>query len=326
MILADKIIHLRKKHNLSQEELAMQMKVSRQAVSKWEQAQSIPDLDKILLMASIFGVSTDYLLKDEIEMEEYVDDQSYDYQTRRVTLQEANDYLALQNNSSKWIALAVALIICSPIPLITMNNLVELNYLGNPESVSAIGISIVIILVALAVGMILMVSTKTKHYTYIEKEIFEVEYGVESMVKQKQTNFEPTHARAKIIGILLFILAVLPVLAIQITNHEFLYISGVPILLLMVACGVFLLIWVGIPWGAMQKLLQEGDYSRKSKKRNPLIGAVAGIYWLLATIIYFAYVFKTNSWATAWMVWPIAGLLFAALMIILNAFLDQKDK
>ncbi|MDE5862688.1 MAG: helix-turn-helix domain-containing protein, partial [Ruminococcus sp.] len=59
MILADKIIELRKKAGMSQDELAEQMGVSRQSVSKWEGAQSIPDLNKILKMSEIFGVSTD---------------------------------------------------------------------------------------------------------------------------------------------------------------------------------------------------------------------------------------------------------------------------
>ena len=64
MILADKIIRLRKKNGWSQEELAEKMQVSRQAVSKWEGAQTIPDLEKILMLSRLFGVTTDYLLKD----------------------------------------------------------------------------------------------------------------------------------------------------------------------------------------------------------------------------------------------------------------------
>ena len=58
MILADKIIELRKKSGWSQEELAEQLGVSRQAVSKWEGAQSIPDLERVLAMSRLFGVST----------------------------------------------------------------------------------------------------------------------------------------------------------------------------------------------------------------------------------------------------------------------------
>ena len=71
MILADKIIMLRKKNGWSQEELAEKLNVTRQSVSKWEGAQSVPDLTRILQLAQIFEVSTDYLLKDELEEEEY---------------------------------------------------------------------------------------------------------------------------------------------------------------------------------------------------------------------------------------------------------------
>ena len=71
MILADKIIRERKRLGLSQEELAEKMNVSRQAVSKWEGGQSIPEIEKILQLSSLFGVTTDYLLKDEIEAVQY---------------------------------------------------------------------------------------------------------------------------------------------------------------------------------------------------------------------------------------------------------------
>ena len=66
MILADKIIEERKKNGWSQEELANKLGVSRQAVSKWESAGAIPDLKRILQMSELFGVTTDYLLKDRI--------------------------------------------------------------------------------------------------------------------------------------------------------------------------------------------------------------------------------------------------------------------
>lgn len=63
MTLADRIQHLRKAKGISQEELADQIGVSRQAVSKWESGQSSPDLEKIILLSEFFDVATDYLLK-----------------------------------------------------------------------------------------------------------------------------------------------------------------------------------------------------------------------------------------------------------------------
>ena len=66
MRLGQKIADLRKKNNLSQEGLAEKMNVSRQAVSKWESEQSIPDIEKIVNLSKLFGVTTDYLLMIKI--------------------------------------------------------------------------------------------------------------------------------------------------------------------------------------------------------------------------------------------------------------------
>ena len=57
MILADKILELRKQNGWSQEELADKLGVSRQAVSKWEGAQSIPDMERIIALSRLFGVT-----------------------------------------------------------------------------------------------------------------------------------------------------------------------------------------------------------------------------------------------------------------------------
>lgn len=66
MLLGEKIQALRKKKGMSQEQLALQLDVSRQAVSKWELNSSIPDTDKIIQLSDLFNVTTDYLLKDAI--------------------------------------------------------------------------------------------------------------------------------------------------------------------------------------------------------------------------------------------------------------------
>lgn len=64
MNLAEKLQQLRKKNNLSQEQLADKLGISRQSISKWESEQSTPEIDKIVQLSEIFGVTTDYLLKD----------------------------------------------------------------------------------------------------------------------------------------------------------------------------------------------------------------------------------------------------------------------
>ena len=92
MIFADKLILLRKKAGWSQEELAEQMNVTRQSVSKWEGAQSVPDLDKMIRLSELFGVSTDYLLKDEIEQAEHINSSNDMPSLKRVSMEEANAF------------------------------------------------------------------------------------------------------------------------------------------------------------------------------------------------------------------------------------------
>ena len=65
MAISDKIQNLRKENGLSQEAFAEKLGVSRQSVSKWESGAAMPDIDKIVSMSEIFGVTTDYLLKDD---------------------------------------------------------------------------------------------------------------------------------------------------------------------------------------------------------------------------------------------------------------------
>ena len=108
MIFADKLITLRKKAGWSQEELAEKLGVTRQSVSKWEGAQSVPDIDKILQLARLFGVTTDYLLKEEQGEPEYTAED--DTPTlRKVTLAQANDCLAKAQANAPKMALATAL-------------------------------------------------------------------------------------------------------------------------------------------------------------------------------------------------------------------------
>ena len=115
MILADKITEERKKNGWSQEELAERLGVSRQAVSKWESAGSVPDLQKVIQLANLFGVSTDYLLKDEMEPENreagYDSQNELEESLHLVTMEEANEYLNTKKKAAPMIANATTLCI-----------------------------------------------------------------------------------------------------------------------------------------------------------------------------------------------------------------------
>lgn len=76
MVFADKLIMHRKKMGLSQEQIAERLGVTRQSVSKWESAASIPELSKLVMLSELFQVSVDYLVKDYME-DDYLFQKSY---------------------------------------------------------------------------------------------------------------------------------------------------------------------------------------------------------------------------------------------------------
>ena len=163
MILADKIIDLRKKNGWSQEELAEKLGVSRQAVSKWESAQAIPDLGRVLAMADLFSVTTDYLLRDENEAPTpaAVEDGASESSVRRVSMEEASAFLALCRKQAPTRALAVSLCVLSPIPLLMI-----LSRTGEGPAAgvgSIIGVVILLLLVVAAVVIFLRQAWKARN-------------------------------------------------------------------------------------------------------------------------------------------------------------------
>lgn len=329
MILADKIIELRKKNGWSQEELAEKVGVSRQSVSKWEGALSVPDLDKILLMSQIFGVSTDYLLKDEFGEPEYTETKNApaaeETPLRRVSMEEAVSFLEAKKETAPKVALAVFLCIVSPIVLILMGGLSDQKLISISENAAGgIGLITLIVLVVAAVALFITCGMKTEKYEYLEKEPIEPEYGVSGMVRERQSRMGDAHNRDTVLGICLCVLSVVPVFVGMLSENEMYAVAGTCVLLFMVACGVAILVRDRVMWESTQKLLQEGDYTVEAKARNKAAETISGVYWTLVTAGYLAWSFWTDAWDRTWIVWPVAGVLFCAVMGIVSIVKKQK--
>lgn len=327
MILADKIINERKKNGWSQEELAEKLSVSRQSISKWEGAQAVPDLQKILKMAELFGVSTDYLLKDDLEPEKVTystEPLKEEKEIRTVTLEEADTYLKLIKKVAPVIANGVSLCIISPVLLLILCGLSEMGKISEAIMV-ATGITVLLVLVAIAVFMFITSSAKTKKYEFLEKEIIETAYGVTGMVKEKQKDFEHSRISSLALGVILCILSAIPVIVVSVLTENAIYVLlSVSCLLVLVSLGVNLIVRSGIIAGSYHKLLQEEDYSKEAKKTNAMMEPIAGIYWAVVLGIYLFWSFKTNAWASTWIVWPISALFYGVLQGIMT--LIKKNK
>ena len=113
--------------------------------------------------------------------------------------------------------------------------------------------------------------------------------------------------------------------AIALGGSDLLCMAMVDVLLLCIAVAVFGFIRVGMIHESYQKLLQEGDYSIDQKRRNKRMAAFPGIYWCIVTAIYLGYSFYTGNWDRSWIIWPVAGVLFAACVGIVNAAMQKKE-
>lgn len=326
MILAEKIINLRKKNGWSQEELAEKLGVTRQSISKYEGAQSIPDLDKILKLSEIFGVTTDYLIKDELEEEEYAPSQMHenesesDRSVHKVTMEMANEYLQIIDWSAGKTAFATMLCILSPIVLLMLGAMSEMpNYHISENAAAGIGICVLIVLIAIAVTIFILCGMKTKKYEFMEKEDIETAYGVSGMVKEKRDAYHSPYVTQLVIGITCCICSVIPLFGtLAVSESDFYMVSAVCMLLALVAIGTYFIVRSAAKMNAMNQLLEEEDYTRQKKHENKKMSGPVMVYWLIATAIYLAWSFTTNDWDRTWIIWPVVGVLFPAFYAIVN--------
>ena len=331
MILADKIMTLRKKAGWSQEELAARLNVSRQSVSKWESAQSIPDMDKVVQMSRLFGVTTDFLLKDELEIEEHTQSEPMDEPPlRRVTMEEASAYLALRRAAAPRMALATFLCIISPVALLMLAAMSEMSRFGISENAaSGIGLCVLLVLVAIGVALFLTCSARVRDFAFLEEEPFETEYGVSGMVKERMQDFAGTYSRLNIVGTVLCILSAVPLfVSMCIETADVVYVAAVCLLLIIAGIGCVAFTYGGTIHASMERLLEEGDYTRQQKSRRGVKGAISTIYWLLVTAIFMWYTFGPSGNGQArysWFIWAIAGVLYAAVMLVVNLIQRSRE-
>ena len=333
MILAEKIMSLRKRAGWSQEELASQLGVSRQSVSKWESALSIPDIAKITQLSELFGVTTDYLLKDEIEdlpvsvpqmesgyMSVFPEDEP---KKRQVSMEEANDYLELTEQVAPKTALGVMLCIWSPIVLIMLGGLSDMkNAVISENAAAAIGVAVLLIMIAAAVAIFIIRSSKLNRFDYLEKEEIELLYGVEAAVRRKKESFENAYRVTVATGVGIILAGVAQLVAIGALTEggpEIIPIISLCVMLLMIGCAVYLFVKNGMINESCNKLLQLEDYTPENKAVGRRIGWVPGAYWSLATAIYLGISFITDAWDRSWIVWPVAGVLYAAIYGVFHA-------
>ena len=180
-------------------------------------------------------------------------------------------------------------------------------------------------LVAVAVTAFLYVGAKNSPYTFLESGAFELAYGVSGMVKERQEQYRSTYTRGNVTGVCLCILAPILLICGAFTQNNVILILCLSLMLATVGVGVLCFVTVGVRWAAMERLLREGEFAPK-KQESLLSETVSTVYWCVVLAVYLGWSFASHAWDTTWVVWPIAGVLSAALTVILRLVEDKNGK
>lgn len=319
MTIADKLLNLRKKHNLSQEELAEKLNVSRQSISKWESATSIPDITKIVALAKFFSVTTDYLLYDDLQSPEYTKEEAIG---QLVSIEEANRFLDASKKRAGQIAFGVVLCILSPVLLLFLSTLSEqqiFGFWGYPALADIIGLLWFFVCAATSVAIFIASDNAVKPFAYLKTGGFELSFGVFDIVKEQHSAFMPHRTKSVIISVSLFIVGTLPFMITSfIWETELVSVTMLLLLFAAVAVGVHRLIICEIQHETYEILLSEGNYTPEKLNATHKHKRIGEIYWPIIMAIYLGWSLLSNDWKITWIVWPIAALLFVAVSAVFS--------
>ena len=327
MILADKITKLRKKSGWSQEELAEKMNVSRQSVSKWESASSIPDLNKILMLSKIFGVSTDYLVKEEIEdVDEIAEEDNSG--PRKVTLEETMLYIQNKRAVSRLISKGVLLCIFAITPLLFLLALSEQSYFNMTSNVAAVvGLIFLFIIIGIGIVFFVRINYYSTDLEKLEATRFELEYGVRGILNEKIIKYRPEYLKRITVGIILILTSCLPLITVgTLIDSGTLTLFMAIVLLLMVGLGTYVIIPTTIFFNALNFMAGEGEFAPHKRKHRKQTEKLAALYWPLVTALYLGWSLWTMAWGITWIVWPVAFIGFGALIGLFRIFESNETE
>ena len=213
MKLGQKIAELRKKSSLSQQALAEKMNVTRQAVSKWESNQSIPDIEKIVDLSELFGVTTDYLLKNgtpSFELPGKSSEEKIEKALPAITDQEIDQYLEVAKKAAHFESLSIALFFLAIASFCLFSSLVFIshNIFGTVAYIAPI------IIIAIALGYFIHAKLMMHEFKSITQNKFALTSTQNDLIDSSAHEFRNKNNRRIVIGVVLCILAIIPLILI----------------------------------------------------------------------------------------------------------------
>lgn len=299
MAFSENLQYIRARAELTQEQLAEQLEVSRQSVSKWESSASFPEMDTLLRICDLYEVDLDTLLRGSVEQSSVADTARYD------------DFM---NGFARRIAFSVGAIIAAVAVMILMN----------AWAVSEL-LSVAFLLLVITVAVVVLVASGLQEEAFCKKHPVITDFYTEEEKDAFHRKFIWYIAGG--VGAILFGVVLL-VLSFSFLPEEEPYESILSaVLLLIIAGAVTAFIYAGIEDEKYKvwKYNRNNSPTPEVKKRNDLISTVCGVIMLLATAIYVALGFTRGAWGTAWWVFPVGGILCGAVSMVLDPYRGDDD-
>lgn len=290
MSFGEKLQQLRKEKGLSQEDLAHQLNVSRQAVSKWELQNGYPEIEKMILISDLFQVSLDYLMKEDYEEHENETISSF----RLMTQQNIEDYLHFKKSFALGISSSVLLMIVG----------LFVAALCADTSYQSIGVFGFLIMVGIGVFFIIMTTLLKESKFKIENEEIKIAFNDLQNLQEKYQHFHKYFTLAIAGGVLLIIVSLACIVLLHETYSQYENILSAQFLL-CIGIAVFLFIYFGIRKDAYQFLIHNKAYI-KAKKKEQQIENIYAFTMPLAAVLYMIMGFTQNWWHPGWVIFPLA--------------------
>lgn len=290
MAFDENLQNLRKMKGMSQEQLAEQLGVSRQAISKYESGNGYPETEKLIAICEIFDCSMDVLIKGKITAD---------------SSGEKKKYENLQNKFSKGIALGVGIILLGVTILLGFAGVANAATTAALEERYAImGVIVLLCCILIAVPTFIMLG--------IEEENFDKKYPQlpHFYTEEEVEKFDKKFIKAIAFGVALILVGVIAMIALyglRMVGEE----STMPTVILMgcvtIAAPVFTYFGIQKEKYDIEKYNQM--HSEEGKKREEKSGKICGVIMLTATAIFLASGWLFDSWKMNWVVFPIGGIL-----------------
>lgn len=297
MSFGEKLQQLRKEKGLSQEDLAHQLNVSRQAVSKWESQNGYPEMEKIIIISELFQVSLDYLMKEDYEKQETEPTTSFYLMTQ----QKIEDYLHMKKSFALRIGGAVTLMIMG---LVIAALCSETPY----QSIGGFGFVITI-----GIGVFLIIMTVLSKETKIKIEKMEIKIGLGDLQNlQEQYQHFHSHFTLGIAGgVLLIILSLACIVLLNESSPHYENLLAAQFIF-CIGMSVYVFIYFGILKDSYQFLLNNKTYIQE-KKHEQQIENIYAFTMPMAAMIYLIMGFTQNWWHPGWIIFPVTVFISSGI-------------